>query len=79
MTKAVVDSGYGKCVGNDNKHLKIKVKEADSNSFNAIGFGLGNKLSLIRDKANFDILYSIDENHWDGRISLQLKLKDLKN
>ena len=79
MTKAVVDSGYGKCVGNDNKHLKIKVKEADSNSFNAIGFGLGNKLSLIRDKANFDILYSIGENHWDGRISLQLKLKDLKN
>jgi len=79
MTTAVVDSGYGKCVGNDNKHLKIKVKEADSNSFNAIGFGLGNKLSLIRDKANFDILYSIDENHWDGRISLQLKLKDLKN
>ena len=79
MTTAVVDSGYGKCVGNDNKHLKIKVKEADSNSFNAIGFGLGNKISLIRDKANFDILYSIDENHWDGRISLQLKLKDLKN
>ena len=79
MTKAVVDSGYGKCVGNDNKHLKIKVKEADSYSFNAIGFGLGNKLSLIRDKANFDILYSIDENHWDGRVSLQLKLKDLKN
>ena len=79
MTKAVVDSGYGKCVGNDNKHLKIKVKEADSNSFNAIGFRLGNKLSLIKDKAKFDILYSIDENHWDGRISLQLKLKDLKN
>jgi len=79
MTKAVVDSGYGKCVGNDNKHLKIKVKKADSDSFNAIGFGLGNKLSLIKDKANFDIIYSIDENHWNGRISLQLKLRDLKN
>ncbi len=28
---------------------------------------------------SFDIVYSIDENHWDGRVSLQLKLKDLKN
>ena len=27
MTKAVVDCGYGKCVGNDNKHLKIRVKK----------------------------------------------------
>ena len=79
MTKAVVDCGYGKCVGNDNKHLKIRVKKEESDKLEAIGFGLGNKLSQIKDNANFDIVYSLDENHWDGRVSLQLKLKDLKN
>jgi len=79
MTKGVADCGYGKCVGNDNKHLKIRVKKVDSASLDAIGFGLGNKLSQIKNNNSFDIVYSIDENHWDGRISLQLKLKDLKN
>ena len=79
MTKGVADCGYGKCVGNDNKHLKIRVKKVDSASLDAIGFGLGNKLSQIKNNNSFDNIYSIDENHWDGRISLQLKLKDLKN
>ena len=59
--------------------LEIRVKKGESDKLEAIGFGLGNKLSQIKDNANFDIVYSLDENHWDGRVSLQLKLKDLKN
>jgi len=79
MTQNVKDTGYGKCVGEDNKHLRFTVRQADSNSLVAIGFGLGDKLNIIKDKKPFDLAYTIDENYWNGVTSLQLKVKDIKN
>ncbi|MBS9768180.1 MAG: single-stranded-DNA-specific exonuclease RecJ [Flavobacteriaceae bacterium] len=73
------DNGYGKKVGKENKHLKLNVIEGtNSNTYNAIGFGLGEKFSMVKDGLPFKIAYSIYENHWNGYTSLQLQLKDLK-
>ena len=77
-TSAVNDSGYGKCVGQDDKHLKISVYKNNTIPLNSIGFGLGNKLALVQNKTPFDIVYAIEENEWNGQVSLQLKLKDIK-
>ena len=77
-TTAVYDSGYGKCVGQDDKHLKISVNKNNTISLNSIGFGLGSKLALVQNKMPFDIAYTIEENEWKGQVSLQLKLKDIK-
>ncbi|MDA8731673.1 single-stranded-DNA-specific exonuclease RecJ [Flavobacteriaceae bacterium] len=77
-TTSVRDNGYGKRVGSDKSHLKLSIIDgADKKTYNAIGFGLGNKIKSI--KGDFDIAYSLDENEWNGRTSLQLLLKDLKN
>ena len=43
-----------------------------------IGFWLGDKLDIIKDKKSFNVVYTIDKNHWNGNISLQLNLKDIK-
>ena len=77
-TTSVRDNGYGKTVGSDKSHLKLSVIDgADKKTYNAIGFGLGNKIKSI--KGDFDIAYSLDENEWKGNTSIQLILKDLKN
>ena len=77
-TTSIRDNGYGKRVGSDKSHLKLSIIDgADKKTYNAIGFGLGNKIKSI--KGDFDIAYSLDENEWNGRTSLQLLLKDLKN
>ena len=77
-TSSIRDNGYGKRVGSDKSHLKLSIIDgADQKTYNAIGFGLGNKIKSI--KGDFDIAYSLDENEWNGRTSLQLLLKDLKN
>ena len=39
---------------------------------------LGDKIDIIKNKRPFSAAYSIDENHWNGNVSLQLKLKDIK-
>jgi len=80
LTQNLKDSGFGKCVGADDLHLKCKVKQENSPlSIDAIGFNLGPKCNLITNAQTFKAAYSIDENEWNGNISLQLKLKDISD
>ena len=73
----VRDNGYGKQVGADKTHLKLNIFQGDNkNTFSAIGFNLGAKINLVSDA--FNVVYSLDENEWNGRKSIQLLLKDLK-
>ncbi len=76
MTEGLKDTGYGKCVGADDKHLKCKVQK-NGIAVDAIGFSLGSKQDLISAGQQFKAAYTIDENEWQGKVSLQLKLKDI--
>ena len=78
MSEKVSDTGYGKGVGEEEKHLKINVTQSGSRPIGAIGFNLGDKLNIIKDRRKFNVVYTLDENEWNGTTSLQLKLKDLK-
>jgi len=73
----VRDNGYGKQVGADKTHLKLNVFQGDNQkTYNAIGFNLGDKIGLV--KNDFDIVYTLDENEWNGHKSVQLLLKDIQ-
>jgi single-stranded-DNA-specific exonuclease len=79
MTNGLRDNGYGKQVGEDKSHLKLNIiSGADKKTYNAVGFGLGDKLDSIQRNASFDAVFNIEENHWNGNTSLQLQLKDIK-
>lgn len=77
MSENLRDTGYGKCVGENDKHLRITATQTGNEKFVAIGFGLGDKIDLISNKKPFKAVYSIDENEWNGNVSLQLKLRDI--
>ncbi len=80
MTDGLRDNGYGKKVGADESHLKLSIIDGvNQNTYNAIGFGLGSKYPLIKNGNSFRAAFSIDENHWNGNISLQLLIKDLQD
>ena len=78
MTEDLKDTGYGKCVGADKTHLRMTVVQPGANALVAIGFGMGDKVDLITDNKLFKAVYSVDENEWNGNVSLQLKLRDVK-
>jgi single-stranded-DNA-specific exonuclease len=78
MTKNLVDTGYGKTIGKEDEHLKLFVKQNNSVGFGTIGFGLGKKLDLTKNRNTFEAVYTIDENEFNGKIDLQLRLKDLR-
>lgn len=77
LVQGVKDAGWAKTVGNDDSHLKATF-QADGVRFGAIGFGLGDKLPLLQNSGLVDIAFCLDENHWQGKTSLQLRLKDIK-
>lgn len=79
MTENLMDTGYGKCVGENDKHLRITTTQTGKEKFTGIGFGLGDKIDLISNKKPFKAVYSIDENDWNGNVSLQLKIRDIKS
>ncbi len=77
LAKTLRDKGYAKIVGSS--HLKVEICEHNPIfSIGAIGFGLGNKLPVISSGNRFDACFSVEENEYMGKMSLQLNLKDLK-
>lgn len=78
MSKNVKDVGYGKTVGEDKTHLRLVMKQGSSNQFTGIGFGMAEKEEITCNGKPFKIAYVIDENEWQGNVSLQLRIKDIK-
>ncbi len=80
MTEHLNDTGYGKCVGEDKAHLRLTATQPEtSKRFVCIGFNMGDKLDVVSNKRPFKAVYSIDENEWQGNVSLQFKLRDIKS
>ncbi|WP_367755682.1 single-stranded-DNA-specific exonuclease RecJ [Flavobacterium sp. WC2430] len=78
LTKNIKDTGYGKPMGQEDEHIKLFIKQNNSEGIPAIGFGLGNKMDLTTHQKPFQAVYCIDENEWNGKVSLQLRLRDIK-
>ena len=74
IAKNVQDSGYSKIV--KELHIRFVVKQ-DKFTFTGIGFNLAEKIDLL--KKPFDLVFTLDENEWNGNISLQLKVVDLRS
>jgi single-stranded-DNA-specific exonuclease len=49
-----------------------------SSPIDAIGFGLGDKLSMVKKGSPLKIAYALEENVWQGESRLQLRIKDIQ-
>lgn len=78
MTSDVKDTGYAKTLGSEDEHLRLFAKQSNSDGIAAIGFGLGKKLNIAQNQNLFQLAYTIAENEWNGTVSTQLMLKDIR-
>lgn len=76
LSKNVYTYGSATVVGG--KHLKVKIRQGDSTYFDGIGFGMGDFAAILNSGRPFDICYSIEENIWKDRRSIQLKIRDIR-
>ncbi len=79
VTRRVFDYGTSKKVGKDLDHLKVELIEEQSGSIKqGIAFSMGEYLDALQTGNAFDICYSIEENVYNGKSTLQMMLKDMK-
>lgn len=71
-----------KLVGNaiivGEKHLKMTVFQENSAPFPCIGFGLAPFLELVNSGNKFDLAYSIEENNWRNKVTIQLNIRGIR-
>ena len=63
-------------VGKDGSHLRLSI-QTEKKPMIGIAFSQAKFLTHIRLKKPFSIVYTLDQNEWNGQTSLQLKVKDL--
>ena len=84
--KDLAVAGTPRTVGSDDSHLKFEVRQRDDERgrtvFDVIGFGMGEKLSVLEQSQNegrpIELLFSLEENTWNGQTNLQLKARDVR-
>lgn len=60
------------------KHIRFQIQQHGSVVFTGIGFNMGEKIHLVKNKESFDIIYHIDENEWNGLTRIQLRVLDIR-
>ena len=76
MTRELSDTGWGRIVGES--HLKLNVAQDGILKFPTIAFGFGRLFHEVSKQKAFAMAYTIEENEWQGKVSLQLNAKDFK-
>lgn len=74
LCRNVTDTGHSRLL--KGQHIKFSLKK-NNIIVTGIGFNMPEKFSLLEGRKNIDIVFTIDENEWNGEKSLQLKIIDL--
>ncbi len=75
ITKNIFDTSWSKIV--KEQHIRFVLRQ-DNIVLTGIGFNLAEKFYLLQMKEPIDIVYTIDENEWNGETNLQLKVIEIR-
>ena len=75
IARNCVDTGYSKIL--KEAHIKFILKQGEK-VLNGIGFNMAKKFLLLKKNAPVDIVFTIDENVWNGNKNLQLMVVDVR-
>ncbi|MBY0476158.1 MAG: single-stranded-DNA-specific exonuclease RecJ [Chitinophagaceae bacterium] len=74
ISRNVTDTGFSKIV--KEQHLRLVVKQNDI-TLTGICFRAAHLFPVVQ-QGPFDVVYTIDENEWNGSTTLQLKVIDIR-
>ena len=75
IAKKCADFGYSKTM--KDAHIRFVLRQ-DGTVMNGIGFNMADKFSLLQNGKPVDLVFTVDENEWNGNINLQLKVIDIR-
>ncbi len=75
IAEKVYDTGFSKIV--KEQHIRFVVKQRNI-TLTGIGFNMANKFELLQQQQPLDLVFTLDENEWNGEKTIQLKMIDLR-
>lgn len=80
VSEGVIDAGSSRLVGKNKEHLKLDLMEANSSSkvYSGIAFSQAGSFPIIESGTSFDVCFSIVENTYRNRTSIQLQIRDIQ-
>jgi len=75
MAQHLINRGHSKIV--KDQHIRFDMVQ-DNIQFDGIGFNMADKFPLLQAKTPLDLVFTLDENEWNDRKSLQLKVIDFR-
>jgi len=76
-SKRCKERGFAKIVGEH--HLKLQIiSDGVERPIKAIAFKQAHHMEHVRAGRTFNMLYTLEENEWNGMVDLQLNVKDIK-
>jgi single-stranded-DNA-specific exonuclease len=80
LARNVRNARFTRAVGQDSAHLKLHIMQGDKKdvTFDGIAFGMGKWADYLLADGLIDMVFSLDENHYNGSVSLQLVVKDMR-
>lgn len=77
LARNVTDTGFSKIVKDE--HIKFSIKQENYGPvLSGIGFFMASKFAVMDNRRPFDMVFTIDENEWNGKTMLQLKVIDIR-
>lgn len=80
LAKKVISGPNTKVIGGDRNHLRVHLMDENNRDKSAEGvaFFQARWYEALSSGASVDILYSLEENNWNGRKNIQLQVKDIR-
>jgi len=75
LAKKVFETGKSRVV--KEAHIKFELMQ-EGVTMEGIGFGLADKYQLLKPNQPLDVVFTLDENEWNGVKKLQLRVIDLR-
>ena len=72
----VINRNSPKIVGKN--HVKMSVCAGDGAVMDAVAFNFGDRIEELSSAQGYTMAFSLDENEWNGRTSLQLKIRGVE-
>ncbi|HTL07058.1 MAG TPA: single-stranded-DNA-specific exonuclease RecJ [Chitinophagaceae bacterium] len=75
IARGVTDNGWSRIVKEE--HIRFSLLQ-ENTVFSGIGFNMAHQFHLLQTKQPLDIVFTLDENEWNGQTSLQLRVIDFR-
>jgi len=79
LARGVVDSGQARLVGEHHLKMRLHQPNAPRCAFDAIAFKQAHWLEAVKRGDPFSVLFTLEENTWKDRTTIQMNIKDIKS